>query len=62
MQNKNLFELGLRVEEGDIQMNVKIQQNALVQKMGDIYHYYIAINLLLKNSSVPKLCPKNDQL
>jgi len=35
-------------------MNVKIQQNALVQKMGDIYHYYIAINLLLKNNDWAK--------
>lgn len=29
----------------------KIKQNALSQKMGDIYHYYIAIKLMLDNNS-----------
>lgn len=35
-------------------MSRKIQQNALLQKMGDIYHYYIAINLLLENNDWDK--------
>lgn len=29
----------------------KIKQNALSQKMGDIFHYYVAIKLLLNNNS-----------
>jgi len=29
----------------------KIKQNALPQKMGDIFHYYVAIKLLLSNNS-----------
>lgn len=29
----------------------KIKQNALPQKMGDIFHYYVAIKLLLDNNS-----------
>ncbi|MAD40944.1 MAG: hypothetical protein CL623_00925 [Arcobacter sp.] len=29
----------------------KIKQNALPQKMGDIYHYYVAIKLLVDNNS-----------
>jgi len=29
----------------------KIKQNALAQKMGDIFHYYVAIKLLLGNNS-----------
>ncbi len=29
----------------------KIKQNALSTKMGDIYHYYVAIKLLLENNS-----------
>lgn len=28
----------------------KIKQNALLQKMGDIFHYYVAIKLLLDNN------------
>ncbi len=32
-------------------MSNKIKQNALSQKVGDIYHYYVAIQLMLHNNS-----------
>lgn len=32
----------------------KIKQNALSQKMGDIYHYYVAIKFLLENNNWSK--------
>lgn len=32
----------------------KIKQNALAQKMGDVYHYYVAIKLLLENNDWDK--------
>lgn len=35
-------------------MNEKIKQNALSQKMGDIYHYYIAIKFMLENNEWDK--------
>lgn len=32
----------------------KIKQNALTQKMGDVYHYYVGVKLLLENNNWSK--------
>ncbi len=37
-----------------MQPNIKIKQNSLPQKMGDVYHYYVAVKLMLDNNDWDK--------